>query len=613
MTLGCSLLSVSRSSSSLPASFWHAGARSFSSTPRGLSEKDDDGKPKDDTEVNEKEKEKEKEKTPKAPSGADDFIEKLAKKLEVKTPVPQEEATAVKAGDNREVFETKQQQIVVGLSGGNAGTSLLTISKHIVPKSVPIIPLYRRPVFPGVVSPLAIYDPVVSRELLRRREQGFEYVGLFLVRNHNDSLASATEPVATGQPTTATTAITTTQGSNTTTQQVIIEPNAAGNKKKNSFKKQYVSEPYEIYDVGVLARIDKHIPTIAGTSTVITTVLTRVRLSPTGELIPETDASGKIVEIPASQPETALRTTNKLKEFNIEPLRDLPYDKDDADIRAKSLEVIHCIKETVKLNPFFKEQLETFLDLVDFTNAVELADVAASLTTSDGLALQEILEETDVTKRLYKALVLLRKEHDLNLLQLKINRQIEEEVMQNQRRYFLKEQIKTINKELGVDTDDRQSLLQKFRQRMEALKPSAEVKSVFDDEMAKLQNLEPASSEYGVTRNYLEWITQIPWGVMTQDKLEIDAAQAILDEDHFGLREIKDRILEFIAVGKLRGTLQGKILCLVGPPGVGKTSIGKSIARAIGREFFRFSVGGLRDSAGSFSLPSFFFFFSSFV
>ncbi|KAJ2339511.1 ATP-dependent Lon protease pim1, partial [Coemansia sp. RSA 2618] len=136
-----------------------------------------------------------------------------------------------------------------------------------------------------------------------------------------------------------------------------------------------------------------------------------------------------------------------------------------------------------------------------------------------------------------------------------------------------------------------------FKAKAESLKMPAEVKKVFDEEVGKLAHLEPAASEFNVTRNYLDWLTQIPWGKYSVEDYDLERAKVVLDEDHYGLDDVKQRILEFIAVGKLRGAVQGKILCFVGPPGVGKTSIGKSIARSLGREFYRFSVGGLTDVA----------------
>jgi Lon-like ATP-dependent protease len=182
-------------------------------------------------------------------------------------------------------------------------------------------------------------------------------------------------------------------------------------------------------------------------------------------------------------------------------------------------------------------------------------------------------------------------------LQSKLSRDVDSKIAKRQREYYLMEQLKGIKKELGMESDGKDKLLEKFRERAAALAMPEPVRKVFDEELSKLSHLEPAASEANVTRNYLEWLTQIPWGRHTPENFSIGHARRVLDEDHYGLKDVKDRILEFLAVGKLRGTVEGKIVCLVGPPGVGKTSIGKSIARALGRQFFRFSVGGLTDVA----------------
>jgi len=162
---------------------------------------------------------------------------------------------------------------------------------------------------------------------------------------------------------------------------------------------------------------------------------------------------------------------------------------------------------------------------------------------------------------------------------------------------MLQEQLKIIKRELGITKDDKDAVAEKFRARLEGLTVPAEVQEVIDEELNKLGFLDPNSSEFNVTRNYLDWLTDIPWGKTTEDSFDIPNALQILDEDHYGMKDAKDRILEFIAVGKLKGEVQGKILCLSGPPGVGKTSIAKSIARALNREYYRFSVGGLHDVA----------------
>ena len=284
----------------------------------------------------------------------------------------------------------------------------------------------------------------------------------------------------------------------------------------------------------------------------------------------------------------------------VQHLRDIAYDANDDIVKATTTEVVSTIKELLRHNPLHKEQLQFFAShFGDFHDAARLADLAASLCSADDGALQGVLQTLNVPERLEKALVLLKREMELSRLQADIGKKVEEKISADQRRYFLNEQLKSIKKELGLEKDDKSALLARFTERLaphaDAISP--EVRRVIDDEMAKLRSLEPASSEFNVTRTYLEWLTALPWGTHSAERLDITAAQAVLDADHYGLSDVKERILEFIAVSQLRGTTQGKILCLVGPPGVGKTSIGRSIAHALERKFYRFSVGGLSDVA----------------
>lgn len=232
-----------------------------------------------------------------------------------------------------------------------------------------------------------------------------------------------------------------------------------------------------------------------------------------------------------------------------------------------------------------------------FDEPSKLADFAAAVSAGEALELQEVLETLPVEERLQKSLVVLKKELMNAQLQNKISKDVESKIAKRQREYYLMEQLKGIKKELGLESDGKDKLVEGFKEKATKLAMPATVKKVFDEEINKLAHLEPAASEFNVTRNYLDWITQIPWGQRSRENYNIVHATTVLDEDHYGLKDVKDRILEFIAVGKLRGTVEGKILCLSGPPGVGKTSIGKSIARALDREFFRFSVGGLTDVA----------------
>lgn len=286
--------------------------------------------------------------------------------------------------------------------------------------------------------------------------------------------------------------------------------------------------------------------------------------------------------------------------LRVQHLRDAPYDANSDVLRATVNEVVSTMKELLRHNPLHKEQLSYFAQHVsDFQDAAKLSDLAASLVSADEAQLQAQLESLDVPERLQAALVLLKKEVELSRLQADIGKRVEEKISADQRKYFLNEQLKSIKKELGLERDDKSALLARFEERLAPLGDAlpAEAARVIGEEMAKLRSLEPASSEFNVTRAYLDWLTALPWGRFLEEKLDVAAAAAVLDQDHFGLADVKERLLEFIAVARLRGSTQGKILCLAGPPGVGKTSVGRSIATALGRKFFRFSVGGLSDVA----------------
>ena len=200
-------------------------------------------------------------------------------------------------------------------------------------------------------------------------------------------------------------------------------------------------------------------------------------------------------------------------------------------------------------------------------------------------------------ERAESALILLKKELEISKIQVQINKRIEDRLSTQQRQFFLKEQLKEIKKELGLSKDDKESEEEKFRKRMEALILTEEASERIEEELEKLRLLEPSSPEFNVTRAYLDWLTVLPWGKTTEDNEDIEQAEEILQADHYGLEDVKDRILELISVGMMNGNLSGTIILLVGPPGVGKTSIGQSIARSLNREFYRFSVGGMRDEA----------------
>ena len=267
------------------------------------------------------------------------------------------------------------------------------------------------------------------------------------------------------------------------------------------------------------------------------------------------------------------------------------------ELKAYSMAILATLKELVQINPLYSEEIKMFLNRSSMDDPGRLADFAANLTSADGQELQGILETFDVRTRIDRVLVLLKKELEVSRLQTRITKHIEEKVSSQQREFFLREQLKAIKKELGLEKEGKTSEIEKFEERLKGLKLNPEAQKAVDDEMEKLRLLEPASAEYNVTRNYLDWLTILPWGKQSRDSYDLRRARKVLDRDHYGLQDVKERILEFIAVGKMKGDISGSILCLVGPPGVGKTSVGHSIADALKRNFYRFSLGGMRDEA----------------
>ncbi len=267
------------------------------------------------------------------------------------------------------------------------------------------------------------------------------------------------------------------------------------------------------------------------------------------------------------------------------------------ELKAFSMAIINSVKELIKLNPMFQEQMKLALTQVGLEKPGLLMDLVASFLSADGIKLQDLLEAENLFSRSEKILILLKEEIELSKLQQDIQKQIEAKVSQNQREFFLKEQLKVIKKELGLEKDDKTSEIEVIKKKLENISLSDEAQKVIDEELNKLRTLETGSAEFNVTRSYLNWITDLPWGVYSEDNIDLKKARKILDKQHYGLDDVKQRILEFISTVVKRGKVSGSIICLVGPPGVGKTSIGKSIADAMGREFYRFSVGGMRDEA----------------
>jgi len=270
---------------------------------------------------------------------------------------------------------------------------------------------------------------------------------------------------------------------------------------------------------------------------------------------------------------------------------------DDTETRAYALSIISAVKELVQANPLHGEELKQALQYFSPNEPAPLTDFAATLTTATGDELQKVLETLPILKRMQRVFPLLNKEVEITKLHGEISKDVNTKITKRQRKFFLREQLKTIQKELGITKEDRKSDAEEFEKRLEKLHPPKAAAERIEDELKKLSYLEKGSQEYAVTRNYLDWMSSVPWGVYSEDKLGIKQAKEILDRDHDGLDDVKERIIEFLAVGAYKKEIAGSIMLLVGPPGVGKTSIGRSVADAMGREFYRFSLGGMRDEA----------------
>jgi len=252
------------------------------------------------------------------------------------------------------------------------------------------------------------------------------------------------------------------------------------------------------------------------------------------------------------------------------------------------------LKKVVQLAPYLPDDLQ--VSALNTEDSSKLADLIASNLNIDTAQKQEILEIYDVQERLKRLTFLITKEIEVLEMSKKIQSEAASEMGKSQREYILREQLKAIKRELG-ESDDHAMELEEFQKKIDAAKMPEEAKEAAEKELDRLSKMNPSAAEYTVSRTYLDWLVCLPWSVSTADMLEIRKAQKILDEDHYDLEKVKERILEYLSVRKLKSDLKGPILCFLGPPGVGKTSLGRSIARAMGRKFHRISLGGVRDEA----------------
>lgn len=323
-----------------------------------------------------------------------------------------------------------------------------------------------------------------------------------------------------------------------------------------------------LYEVGTVARIIKKINLPDGGVNVFISTMERFRIRKT---------------LHASNPMVAA----------VEYLED--EEDDTFEVKALSRALLSEMKEISENNPLFSEEMR--LNMVNIDHAGKAADFIASILNIDKTDQQKILSITNVRKRMEQVLVYIKKEQELLRVQKKIQRELNERVEKNQRKYFLREELKAIQEELGTDGSGNETDYQKFKKKIDEFHFEGEIKESVESELEKFNLMEPNSGEYIATRNFLELVTQLPWNDKPSDNYSLKDAKVILEKDHFGLDDVKKRIMEFLSVRKLKNDAKGSILLLVGPPGVGKTSVGRSVASAMKKPFFRFSVGGLRDEA----------------
>jgi ATP-dependent Lon protease len=251
-------------------------------------------------------------------------------------------------------------------------------------------------------------------------------------------------------------------------------------------------------------------------------------------------------------------------------------------------------QEIIKLSPALSEQIK--IAALNTEDPGHFADLIAVNLNLDLPERQKLLETISVKERLTRLLPMLNREHEVLTLSSKIQTEVATSISKTQRDFFLREQMRAIQRELG-ETDPNATEIRTLREKIDQAALPPEAKQVANQELERLQQMPPAAAEYGVTRHYLDWILNLPWTKETEDKIDLTDAERILNDQHFGLTKVKDRLIEFLAVIKRRKEIKGPILCLVGPPGVGKTSLGRSVADALGRKFARISLGGMRDEA----------------
>ncbi|KAL6926946.1 hypothetical protein ACO0SA_004030 [Hanseniaspora valbyensis] len=440
------------------------------------------------------------------------------------------------------------------------------------------IRIYKQPLLPGLAKPLAITDPDIIESLKKSIEKNQFYVSVFLNKSKN----------------------------------------LDGKSKVSSKLPDRFLSADDVHEVGTICEISHVYQGIEGRSTLLLYPHHRVKLSEVvnvpelkeGSLaeeiskLKEQEQNGISVSLGETEEDPSEPTAFLMKEnvtvAKVSVLKDLPCESTPS-IRALTSEILKLLKKCATVNHSLKDDISALAEALESLTSDQdkhpgrIADFAANITASTPEQIQEVLNELDIEKRLLKALELVKQEMMTAELQLKLSEEMNERIKKRQHETLLYDQMKAIKAELGID-DGKPKIIEELIAKGAKLTMPEHVKKIFDDEIKKLKSME-SSSDFTQTRNYLDWIVSLPWNKYSKDQFNIQKARKILDAKHYGMQDVKDRILEFIAISKLQGKSKGQIICLVGPPGVGKTSIGKCIAESLNRKFHRFAVGGLSDVA----------------
>ena len=400
-----------------------------------------------------------------------------------------------------------------------------------IPSEVVIIPIVNSPIFPGMIAPIILSEDKYTSELdtyLARHN----YIALNLVKFKDGGTSFE-------------------DGDFEDDEEETEEHDTQG--APEAVNKSLT--PHDIYKVGVLCKIFKKLKLPDGSVNLLVHGMRRYRA----------------VEYTGDAPLLLCRP---------EVFSDIHEPDEELDAYTRS--VINQVKKLSEINPYFNEEMK--LAMLNSPSPGSLADLVAFALSLDVPEAQDFLETLVVKKRFAKLLVYLKREKDVADIQKKITDEVNDKVNKYQREYFLREQLKVIRNELGMDEDEKAKDMKKLREGIEAAGLTEDAKKVAFEELDRLESIPDSSPEYNVTRTYLQWMVQLPWSKHSEDSVDIPSARKMLEKDHYGLEKAKERILEFLAVRKLKPEYDGTILCLSGPPGVGKTSLGQSIAHALGRK-----------------------------